>query len=142
MKYTVKMGCGHEEQVELFGSSAEREKKIRYYQNYGMCEECYKQHQEDNLAGFINAADLPELTGSEKQIKWADDIRKKAVITINSGMKVLSQPEAIAAYEEAGRQYKKVFDNITEAGKIIDIREKLSENAIKNLVRQIRDKNK
>ena len=142
MKYTVKMSCGHEEQVELFGSSAEREKKIIYYQECGVCEDCRRQQVEDNLTGFLKIDDLPDLHGSEKQIKWAEDIRRKAVAEINGSIKILSQPEAIAAYEEAGRQVKKVFDNITDAGRIIDIREKLSAESIKYLVKQIMDKSR
>lgn len=144
MKYTVKMSCGHDEQLELFGPGADREKKIKYYQTSGICKECYrrqkKEREKENLNGFIDLASLPALQGSDKQIKWAEDIRSKAVAEINGSIKILSQREAIAAYEEAGRQVKKVFDNITDAAQIIDKRDKLSPDAISYLAKQIRDK--
>jgi len=41
MKYDIKMGCGHTDTVELFGKNAEREKKIKYFEKYGLCRECY-----------------------------------------------------------------------------------------------------
>lgn len=140
MKYKVKMSCGHEEQVELFETSAEREKKIRYYQEYGMCKECYRAHQEENLKGFLDIDSFPALKGTEKQIKWAEDIRKKAVIEINAGIQVIEQPEDRAAYEEVGRQYQKVFETITDAARIIEIREKFSPKSIKYWVRKTRNK--
>jgi hypothetical protein len=40
MKYMVKFSCGHTAQVELFGKSSERDKKISYFEKYGVCQEC------------------------------------------------------------------------------------------------------
>ena len=40
MKYDVKCSCGHEETVELFGKSCDRDKKISYIEKYGMCKAC------------------------------------------------------------------------------------------------------
>lgn len=42
MKYTITMSCGHEDNVELFGSGSERERKLEYFKNCGLCKECYK----------------------------------------------------------------------------------------------------
>lgn len=55
MKYTVKMGCGHEDVVELFGPGAERERKIAWYESYGLCRECYrkKRQEEERAKGLI-----------------------------------------------------------------------------------------
>jgi len=44
-KYTVTFSCGHTGTVELLGASAERERKIAYYQEQGVCSECYKAEQ-------------------------------------------------------------------------------------------------
>ena len=43
-KYTITMSCGHDEVKQLFGKSEDRERKIKYYEEYGLCEECYKKH--------------------------------------------------------------------------------------------------
>lgn len=46
MKYTITMSCGHEVVVDLIGPGADREKKIKYYEAYGLCKECYKKNLE------------------------------------------------------------------------------------------------
>ena len=45
-------------------------------------------------------AELPELIGSEKQIKWATDIRNKAFAKINKNIKeaIVDEEESVAAY--------------------------------------------
>lgn len=47
MKYSIIMGCGHEDVVELFGKNKDRERKLEYLKNYGMCKECYKKSLEE-----------------------------------------------------------------------------------------------
>ena len=47
-KYYVTFSCGHEERVELFGQHKDRERKIKYYEESGLCPACYaKQKQQD-----------------------------------------------------------------------------------------------
>ena len=61
-KYEVKMGCGHTEIKELTGKNADREKKIRYYEEQCLCSECYKRmkQEEAKAEGLIfNAVVLP-----------------------------------------------------------------------------------
>lgn len=42
MKYHIKMSCGHEEVKDLIGKCSERDRKIEYFETYGLCKECYK----------------------------------------------------------------------------------------------------
>ena len=42
----------------------------------------YKPELEHRLNIFKAAQEMPELTGSEKQVAWADDIRHKLYIKI------------------------------------------------------------
>lgn len=61
-KYTITMSCGHDEVKQLFGKSEDRERKIKYYEEYGLCEECYKKHvmeKEKNEDLVFNAEVLP-----------------------------------------------------------------------------------
>lgn len=61
-KYTVTMSCGHEQIVELFGKSSEREKTISYYEKDGLCTECYKKMcaEQAKKEGLVfNASILP-----------------------------------------------------------------------------------
>ena len=76
-KYEVTFSCGHTGTVELFGKIADREDKLRWYETSAVCPECYKAQQQAKTDEFN--ASLPALTGSEKQISWAKDIRAKAV---------------------------------------------------------------
>lgn len=39
-KYEVKMACGHTHTVELFGKTSDRERKIKYLEENGICPEC------------------------------------------------------------------------------------------------------
>lgn len=42
-KYSITMSCGHDEMVELFGPMKERERKIEWFNESGLCKKCYKE---------------------------------------------------------------------------------------------------
>ena len=74
MKYEVTYSCGHVGAVQIYGTAAEREKKIA----------CYKKARQEEAATAAKQAKadgLPALTGSEKQIRWAESIRKEKMAT-------------------------------------------------------------
>ena len=48
MKYTIVMGCGHEDTIDLIGKNSDRERKIEYFKSYGLCKECYKKKMEED----------------------------------------------------------------------------------------------
>jgi hypothetical protein len=82
-KYSVEHSCGHTETVQLVGKHKDRERRIEWLENHAVCSECYatKRDAERTAANAAAAqanaaAALPELTGSEKQIAWAESIRK------------------------------------------------------------------
>lgn len=41
-KYEVKFSCGHTQVIELFGKDKDRQRKIEYFENRGLCKDCYK----------------------------------------------------------------------------------------------------
>ena len=69
-KYIVKMSCGHEQEVELFGKNSERKRKIDYFESSGLCKECYKkkmQEKQESEEFSFNASistDIDEEDGS------------------------------------------------------------------------------
>jgi hypothetical protein len=71
-KYTITYRCGHTAEVQLYGPYADREKKIAYYKTIN-CPDCRaKAAGEDaQKKGYA------ELTGSAKQVSWANSIRSK-----------------------------------------------------------------
>ena len=70
-KYDVTYACGHTETVELFGKTSERERKIEWMEGNCLCPSCYKEKQQKEAAAF----DLPALTGTPKQVAWAETLR-------------------------------------------------------------------
>lgn len=50
MKYDVKFSCGHVHTVELFGKNSERERKIKWYEQCGVCPNCYREQKEIEMA--------------------------------------------------------------------------------------------
>lgn len=75
-KYTVTFSCGHTEVRELLGKTSTRENTIKYWEQSGICSECYKKQQSRKNEAIANELrELPELTGTEKQVSWALKIR-------------------------------------------------------------------
>ena len=81
----------------------------------------------------FSARNFPELSGSEKQVKWANDIRNSALDTIEENIK--SQRDYLRRfkndfdaqvkldlYESARETYLKKLRSVTSAKEIIDTR--------------------
>lgn len=118
MKYDVKMSCGHTVTVNLYGKSEERERRIAWLEKYGLCHECEKAEEENARNEFEASHDLPDLEGSEKQVKWARSIREKFITEI----------EKIPANNEEGEELKammiKYFADRTDSRFFIDNRDR------------------
>lgn len=76
-KYTVKCEkCGKEYQIELFGKMDRRDWVIEHGTH--ICDDCKAAERAaenaENAASNAEAG-LPQLTGTEKQIAWAETIR-------------------------------------------------------------------
>ena len=86
MKYYVTFSCGHEGEVNLYGKAAERDRRIAWYEEEGICPDCYRKMKEEErrkadeeLTAYADKIEaelsLPELEGTEKQVAWARKIR-------------------------------------------------------------------
>lgn len=98
MKYEVKMSCGHVETVELFGKTADRERKIAWLEKNGICEECKKAEREAADRAAAESAKengWAELKGSEKQIAWAESIRAEKMAEMEKMPAANDQTNAI-----------------------------------------------
>lgn len=75
--YKGTFACGHEGKVNVIGKMKDREWKVnRLFSE--VCEECRKKEQDEANKEALDKAskyDFPELTGSEKQVAWANTIR-------------------------------------------------------------------
>lgn len=81
-KYIVKHECGHEREVILYGPTRDRERKLEWMATIP-CPECQKAIAEQHEKERTEEMGLPELTGSEKQIKWATGIRLEKLDILN-----------------------------------------------------------
>lgn len=82
----------------------------------------------------------PELTGSEKQVKWALDIIASARAAIKSGLAlaVKAFPEEVDLWEMMSKTYEAHIATITRAAVIIDGRKGLDGKAINYKMGQLR----
>lgn len=73
-KYTVTHTCGHEREYQLYGKIRERDGKMAWLASQE-CPECRRKAEEAAAKKATEGMELPELEGSEKQVKWANTIR-------------------------------------------------------------------
>lgn len=73
-KYEVTHSCGHTETHQLFGKVKDREWRISKMEGE-LCTACFRAKQEAEAKELEAELELPELEGSEKQVKWATSIR-------------------------------------------------------------------
>lgn len=78
-KYAVERRCGHVETISLYGPYREREYALER-EAEKLCYECYVAEREsrNRAAAKENAAaGLPPLQGTEKQVLWAEAVRRE-----------------------------------------------------------------
>lgn len=99
-KYTVTRACGHNETVVLYGKSRDREWRLEQVEPSKLCYECYQkqlaeQREKENreAAEAARAMNLPQLTGTEKQVAWAETIRQKMLADIDKFVYGRIKPE-------------------------------------------------
>lgn len=88
MKTTVTYACGHTEEIVVFGKRSDREKKIAWLESQ-LCAEC----RAAEATEASKATGMTALTGSAKQIAWAEDIRRKSMDAI-AALKTRTDDEA------------------------------------------------
>ena len=137
MKYSVAYACGHTKMIQLYGKNSERERKIAWMETT-LCPECYKAKMEakreaenEKAAEAAVQRGLCELSGSPKQIAWANTIREKWFAAAEDEMDT-AHPDAKAILSYAGQ--------IAESRWWIDNREKEPIYVIDEIYRTISGK--
>lgn len=70
-KYDVTFSCGHEATVTLFGKIKDREKRIEWYKDHGVCPECYGKLKAEHLeAKMARRSDKVEMSYKEYKNKY------------------------------------------------------------------------
>lgn len=70
MKYEITAACGHTVTVDIYGSAAERERKVKWYENNYICDEC---RDAENAEGCEEV----EMSYAEYKTNYADCKTKK-----------------------------------------------------------------
>lgn len=104
-KYLVTYQCGHASDEQLYGKTDDRYAHIER-QRGRLCSECYRAQQTAEATEQAEAAGLPTLTGSGKQVAWAETIRAKLLTEI---------ARQRAEFEALGRRKGATEDNIAAA---------------------------
>lgn len=77
-KHTITHSCGHTHEYQLYGKSDERTRKIKWLETQE-CPACQKAAEAAEAAKINEELNLPVLSGSEKQIAWANCIRARLI---------------------------------------------------------------
>lgn len=156
-KYDVTRACGHEEVVILIGKNSDREWRLESVEPQKLCRECWevekqRKFDEANAKALTEAVemDLPVLTGSEKQVAWANTLRQAWIDTANShsdkGKSNIerlkeSQPEKAADVEKALLALLEAIDRVlkskVEARYWIDSRDSDVSSTLAKMVKDI-----
>ena len=75
MKTVVKFVCGHEGIIDLYGTKKERERQI-WGAEHRDCPECQEAERTRKNAEFSSERSLPTLEGTERQVAWAETLRR------------------------------------------------------------------
>jgi hypothetical protein len=119
------MSCGHEETHQLYGPYKDRDRKAEWLAS-NLCEDCKqtardKANQEAAEANSGNG--LPELTGSEKQVNWAESIRAEKLADYDALIEQMDNaPDGQSEQADDARRILKDIRNETSAGWWIDER--------------------
>jgi hypothetical protein len=134
--------CGHEGRVNITGPTKNRdwiaEKKFS-----GLCPECYEKHLEEErekanteAAEKAKEMELPELTGSEKQVAWANTLRQKLIDTVENKIETFGTRKG-GSLKLINEIFNYILTNKTEAKWFIDNRYDF-EN-VENFFRKIKE---
>lgn len=82
-KYEIHHCCGHVRTVNLYGKTADRNRTIEWLESQP-CPDCKREEENEANAKKAAAENRPVLTGSEKQVAWANTIRENTISTITA----------------------------------------------------------
>ena len=112
--HTISHTCGHTSVAQLYGKMDARPREAARL-GERLCLTCYKAQQQVSSVqaarANANAGDVPALSGSEKQIAWAETIRAAAIAATSTLLRETEArtgtpppAEVTAAYERLTRQ--------------------------------------
>lgn len=124
-KYNITYKCGHTATINICGPTKDRDRKAAWYAEQD-CPECRRAKENADAAAKAEAADRPELAGSEKQVAWANTIREKAIDSISNKPSDAQNDVATIIYSRLREQFNHDEAKIEARGK--EIADKLGDD--------------
>ncbi|MFD1674305.1 hypothetical protein [Alicyclobacillus fodiniaquatilis] len=118
-KYYPTFSCWHQDEVVLFGPEKERDRKLQWFRESGLCPQCYKAKQVAEVER--GSEGLPPLSETDKQIQWAEKIRVDVIGYVKNKISKASNTEA--QKEGFTKIFLELCDSKTEAKWWIDNRD-------------------
>ena len=126
----INYSCGHSERQQFYGKNTARVRRKEWMEK-GVCPDCYREQkrierekESQVAAGQAKNSGLPQLVGSEKQIAWAETLRKNSLgasqNTIRKGY--VAETEEKKAQFEVAQNARKKLETETSAKWFIDNR--------------------
>lgn len=152
-KETITFSCGHDCVVELFGRSADRKRRAEWMAS-DICPDCAAKNRKEKaeqLAAEAEADGLPKLTGTEKQIVWAEQLRAdffkkadnrraKSIAAMNASREKMSDDE-IEQYNCNLREWDEgvayIASNKVQSSWWINVRNKDVLDVVRDIVDEI-----
>ena len=122
MKYDIVYACGHAGVIQIYGKSADRDRKIKCMETNCLCPNCQANENKKRTEIAIKemaGLNLPTLTGSQKQIDWAVVIRAKRIEEAKIFLATNLPPEV----QEKARKLYAWYTGQTQAAWWIDHRD-------------------
>lgn len=140
--YYGTFSCGHEGRVNITGPTKNRQ-WIADKKFDGKCEECYgkwlEEEKERKNKEALEAAkemELPQLTGTEKQIIWAMTLRQTFINKIEEKIKESEREENLKIVEQYRLALDYMINNKIEARYYIDNRDENGKYLAKQLYKE------
>ncbi|WP_286978828.1 hypothetical protein [Aminobacterium sp. UBA5514] len=134
--------CGEEHRISLFGKISDREWKLEHWD--WTCDECKKKRYDEENASAAEEnknAGLPALKGTERQIAWAETIRKQLIAAINTEREEKENPFKLDLSDPKSQQiFNATLKRIHQeacASWWIDNRDESPRSLIKNLAPKV-----
>lgn len=122
MKYDIVYACGHAGVIQIYGKSADRDRKIKWMETNCLCPNCQANENKKRTEIAIKemaGLNLPTLTGSQKQIDWAVVIRAKRIEEAKIFLATNLPPEV----QKKARKFYAWYTGQTQAAWWIDHRD-------------------
>lgn len=135
-KFYITYMCGHEEKIYIGGYSEEYRNRQAEQIEMEECPECKKKKREEEARQNAIEMELPELTGTPKQIKYAMVLRDSIIQNFDSLIKRLEPKEFDGNIQIA---FDNFINDTKEAKVLIDGYGLFDENRADNLMNFLKD---